>query len=172
MNHAAITDDGSNLPSPIKYLPHEAKAVAKQKKRLAKLDAKRPDWVKTPANDNQAWPLAQQLRREGNDVLLRVAERYRAIYDASLVDVPLIGTMPDDLYNVPKDQRVHNREDGSVGYKGERKVKSAIGMFDGDDGTYKTTPISEEVTLEMELLARRFHGSQPSQCHASGRVTI
>lgn len=30
------------------------------------------------ANDSTPWPLAVQLRREGNDALLHVAERYRA----------------------------------------------------------------------------------------------
>lgn len=147
--YRALVGDGSDLSSPIRYLPHEQRGIQMQKRRLAKLDAKRPNWMTPPVNDNQAWPLAQQLRKEGNDVLLRVAERYRAIYDAAQIEVPLMGTAIDDLYSVPKDQRIHNRADGSVGYKGERRVKSAVGRFEGDDGAYKATPIDDEVQQEL-----------------------
>ena len=101
-----------------------------------------------PANDNQSWPLAEQLRREGNEVLLFVAERYRRTYDAAHTEAPLIGTVIDDTYSV--DQRVHNREDGSVGYKGTRRVKSAIGLAEGDDGTYKVVAIDDDVRAEIE----------------------
>lgn len=105
-------------------------------------------FVSAPANDNQAWPLAEQLRRDGNEPLLTVAERYRAVYDASVTETTLIGTMPDPDMTV--DQRVHNRADGSVGYKGPRVVKGAVGRLDGDDGTYKAVPINDDVRAEIE----------------------
>lgn len=54
-----------------------------------------------PANDNQAWPLLQVLRKEGNDELVPVAERYRATHDRAMQE-PLAGTWHDDLYVVPK----------------------------------------------------------------------
>ncbi len=153
---APISSDGSDLPSRVEHAPSSAKAVALQKRRLAKLDAKRPAWTRCPANDNQAWPLAQWLRKDGSTELLRVAERYRAMYDASIIDVPLMGTLQDDLYNVPIEHRVHNREDGSVGYKGQRRVKSAIGQFDGDDGNYQIVAINDDVTQEMEATGKTF----------------
>lgn len=151
-----ISSDGSDIPSRVEHASSSDKAVAAQKRRLAKLDAKRPAWTKCPANDNQAWPLAQWLRKDGNEVLLKVAERYRAMYDVSMVDVPLIGTVPDDLYNVPIESRTHTREDGSVAYKGQRRVKSAVGQFEGDDGNYKVVPVSDDVTTEMAATGQIF----------------
>jgi len=145
-----LSGDGSDLPAPFIYAPGDKAGVMAQKKRLAKLDAKRPAWTTCPANDNQAWPLAQWLRKDGNEVLLKVAERYRAMYDASMVEAPLIGAMPDASMSAPLDQRVHNREDGSVGYKGVRKVKGAVARFDGDDGTSKIIPMDEGVRAEMQ----------------------
>lgn len=145
-----LSGDGSDLPSPIVHSPGDSEGVLAQKKRLAKLEAKRPAWITCPANDNQAWPLAQWLRKDGNDTLLKVAERYRAMYDASIVEVPLIGAMPDEGMAAPLDQRVHNREDGTVGYKGVRKVKGAIGRLDGDDGTSKVIPMDAAVRAEMQ----------------------
>lgn len=151
-----LSGDGSDLPSRIEYAPGDQAGVAVQKKRLAKLASKRPEWTKCPANDNQAWPLAQWLRKDGNEVLLRVAERYRAIYDAATTEALLIGTMPDDTYNVEVDQRVHNRADGSVAYKGQRKVKSAVGKFDGDDGNYKVAAVDDDVVQEMAASGQLF----------------
>lgn len=120
-NHLALSGDGSNLPSRITYRPHEEKAVRAQKRRLARLESRRPEWLTPPANDNQAWPLAQQLRKEGNDVLLRVAERYRAIYDAATADVQLMGTSlaGDDLYNL--DERSYAKDDGTIETRGVRR---------------------------------------------------
>jgi len=145
-----LSGDGSDLPAPFIYAPGDRAGVMAQKKRLAKLDAKRPAWTTCPANDNKAWPLAQWLRKDGNEVLLRVAERYRAMYDASIVEVPLIGAMPDENSSAPLDQRVHNREDGTVGYKGVRRVKGAIGRLDGDDGASKVVPMNETIRTAMQ----------------------
>jgi hypothetical protein len=36
---------------------------------------------KVPANDNQSWPLLAQLRKDGKEALVSIAERYRATYD-------------------------------------------------------------------------------------------
>lgn len=130
-SHLALSGDGSDLPSRITYRPHEEKAVRAQKRRLAKLESRRPVWLTPPANDNQAWPLAQQLRKEGNDVLLRVAERYRAIYDAATVDIQLMGTSlaGDDLYSVDRDTRV--KDDGTIEFKGARRLRLASERAEG-----------------------------------------
>lgn len=145
-----LSGDGSDLPSRVEYAPADRDGVATQKQRLAVLASKRPEWIKCPANDNQDWPLAQWLRKDGNEVLLRVAERYRAIYDAANTEALLIGTMPDDMYNVPVDRKVQNRADGSTGFGGPRRIKGAVGHFDGDDGTYKVVAIDEDVVSEMQ----------------------
>lgn len=149
-SYPLLSGDGSDLPSRIEYAPNDKAGVMAQKKRLAKLDAQRPAWIKCPANDNKDWPLAQWLRKDGNEVLLKVAQRYRAMYDASIVEVPLIGAMPDSDMAAPLDQRVHNREDGSVGYKGVRRVKGAIARTDGDDGTSNVVPINDKVRTAIQ----------------------
>lgn len=71
-----------------------------------------------PANDNQPWPLAAQLRREGNEVLLAVAERYRSVYDAATYEPQLVGREPDN--DMVLDVRQVTKTDGTVAYKGVR----------------------------------------------------
>lgn len=94
------------------------------------------------ANDNQAWPLAEQLRREGNDVLLKVARRYRRIYDAAHTEVPLIGTQQDETF-MPVEQRYHlNEATGEYKRKGARSAKSAMPV---SDGTSKVEPVTDAV---------------------------
>ena len=73
------------------------------------------------ANDNAPWPLASQLKREGNDVLLLVAERYRAVYDAASYEPQLVGREPDDMLVL--DARQVTKEDGTVTYKGVRSER-------------------------------------------------
>lgn len=141
--YRALVGDGSDLPSPIRYLPHEVSGVKIQKRRLAKLESKRPDWVSPPANDNQAWPLAHQLRKEGNDVLLAVAERYRAIYDAATANVQLMGTSlaGDDLYNLA--ERSYTQDDGTVVSLGVRKARPKK-----DEKTKGANPDKKPVTFK------------------------
>jgi hypothetical protein len=55
----------------------------------------------SPANDNQAWPLLKALRQDGNEALVRVAERYRALWDRAH-QVPMGTAQPNDLFVVPK----------------------------------------------------------------------
>lgn len=99
-----------------------------------------------PANDNQAWPLAQWLRKDGSTALLRVAERYRAMYDAATMETPLIGTMPDDVFAVEQRHSVSSKT-GRLKRDGPRRAKhtAIIG-----DGTFKVIPIDEDVRAEIE----------------------
>jgi len=51
--------------------------------------------------DNDNWPLAKVLRREGHEYLLSMAERYRDVHDRANMPVDLVGKDPaDDIYNV------------------------------------------------------------------------
>lgn len=131
LHHRAIAGDGSDLPSPLRATA--TPEVRRQLRRIAKLEAKRPEWLTPPANDNQAWPLAQQLRKEGNDTLLRVAERYRAIYDAATADIQLVGTSlsGDDVYQL--DRRTYVKDDGTVVSLGIRKARPKKGERKGAD---------------------------------------
>lgn len=98
------------------------------------------------ANDNQAWPLAQWLRKDGNEVLLSVAERYRAVYDAAHTETPLVGSMPDDTYAVEQRHSI-NSKTGKLKNDGPRRARhtEVVG-----DGTYKVIPIDDDVREQME----------------------
>lgn len=98
------------------------------------------------ANDNQAWPLAQWLRKDDNDVLLAVAERYRAVYDAAHTEVPIVGAMPDDTYAVEQKHSV-NRKTGVLKRNGPKRGKNAPLA---DDGSYKVIPLTDAVRAEID----------------------
>jgi hypothetical protein len=78
-----------------------------------------------PANDNQAWPLAQQLRKDGNEPLLGVAERYRTLFDSAHTSAPLIGTEQGNDF-MPLVQKVWDRPDGSTANKGVLTLKHHV----------------------------------------------
>ena len=98
------------------------------------------------ANDNKSWPLAEQLRREGNDVLLAVAERYRRTYDSAHTEAPLIGTQPDDFYSVEQRHSISSKT-GKLKNDGPKRARhtETIG-----DGNYKAVPIDDDVRDEIE----------------------
>ncbi|WMT90998.1 hypothetical protein [Pelagibacterium sp. H642] len=123
--HRALIGDGDDLPSPIRYLPHELPGIEKQKRRLAKMEAKRGDWDGTmcPANDNIGWPLAKALLAEKNHELLLVAIRYRQIERAATSGTQLMGLSPTaDLSIVHVSEA---EDDGSVSFEKVRRSKSA-----------------------------------------------
>lgn len=90
-----------------------------------------------PANDNQAWPLAQQLRKEGNDALLHVAERYRIIWDAAHQEVMLMGSGPSIEAQSLLQVESFNMETGKNKRHGIRRVKGAMPV---SDGNYQMVP--------------------------------
>ena len=96
------------------------------------------------ANDNQGWPLAEQLRREGNEVLLHVAERYRSIYNAAKFEPRLVGTMPDDFWS--PEQRHHVDELGKLSIKGAKGGKRAM---PANDGTFKAIAVTEDAWADL-----------------------
>src|SRR5690606_37868570 len=101
-------------------------AIHQHKSRLAKRFAKSRDWDGTADNDNALnWPLARALVREGNTDLLKVAIEYRRIYDTAKSEAVLGGKSPVRSEGMRLVQRIQQREDGSVEYKGVRKSESA-----------------------------------------------
>lgn len=51
------------------------------------------------ANDNQDWPLAKLLKTEGHDRHMRLAERYRELFEAANNPVELVGKdIADNIY--------------------------------------------------------------------------
>lgn len=81
------------------------------------------------ANDNVDWPLAKLLRAEGNDYLLRLAERYRDMWNAANMPCELVGRdLADNIYLM-----ADIREDESTGTrknKGVKKVKGKKARLD------------------------------------------
>ena len=81
------------------------------------------------ANDNQDWPLAKLLRAEGNDYLLRLAERYRDMYEAANRPCELRGKdMADNVY-LMADMRL-DESTGHLENKGPKKVKGKKARLD------------------------------------------
>jgi hypothetical protein len=120
-----IVGDGSDLPSPIRYQPHEVDGVNKQKRRLAKLEAKRAPWDGSmcPTNDNVGWPLAKALLAEKNLDLLLVAVRYRQIERSATSGYQLMGLSPTADLSIA---HVSEAEDsGDITYGRVRRSTSA-----------------------------------------------
>jgi hypothetical protein len=72
-------------------------------------------------NDNQAWPLAKVLRRDGQDYHLSLAERYRKIFDRAHAVVDLLGKDPaDDIFEL---RRVElDESSGKLKDKGPKRI--------------------------------------------------
>lgn len=98
-------------------------------------------------NDNQAWPLAEQLRRDGNEVLLRVAERYQHIYESAQYVPKTVGTIADDFWS-PEQHHAVNSKTGKIKNNGQKRSKTA-GSMPIDDGTYKVSAVTDEVAEEI-----------------------
>lgn len=95
-------------------------------------------------NDNQDWPLAELLRRDGNEALLRVAERYKYIYESAQYVPKTVGTVADDFWS--PEQRHGIGQDGVLRNKGAKSGKRDIPL---GDGTAKVAAISDEVAEQI-----------------------
>lgn len=81
------------------------------------------------ANDNKDWPLAKLLRAENNDYLLRLAERYRAMYGAANDPCDLIGRdIADNIY-LMADLRIDDSTGKTIN-KGLKKVTGKKARLD------------------------------------------
>lgn len=158
-SHArALNGDGSNLPARITYKPHEREAVHAQKVRLA-ARAKRGADYDGAANDNIAWPLATSLIREGNTELLKAAMAYRRIHDTAKSEAVLGGTSAPLGAGMSLDQRTHIKPNGSIAYKGARKVDYVEGQ-----ATMKVPPyVNDEDGIERNVvrIPRPWNGDRP-----------
>jgi hypothetical protein len=82
-----------------------------------------------PANDNQAWPLLQSLRKDGNASLVPVAERYRALWEKANLE-PLKGTDPEaDIFRIV--MKPANKADPDGRTKGVLVTSHAAGIRTG-----------------------------------------
>lgn len=94
---------------------------------------------KVPANDNQAWPLLAQLRRDGNEVLVPVAERYRTTFDRATMNGLQGVDVEGGLFNVV--QRPAVKSDPDMRTKGPLRVAHTAGQ---SHGGRKVIPINED----------------------------
>ncbi|RRI03940.1 hypothetical protein EH240_09580 [Mesorhizobium tamadayense] len=79
--------------------------------------------------DNQNWPLGKLLRAEGEDYLLKVAERYRDMHDAATAPHDLVGQdMADNVY-LMADLRL-DESTGDLTDKGVKKVAGRKARLD------------------------------------------
>ncbi|MDF2809519.1 MAG: hypothetical protein K0S56_550 [Microvirga sp.] len=74
----------------------EAKAIKKQKARIAARQSIGKAWDGKADNDNVNWPLVKALFAEGNHDLVKYAIRYRQIEASATSDAQLTGTTPTE----------------------------------------------------------------------------
>lgn len=123
--HAALSGEGENLASPIKYTAKERGGVHVQKRRLAARSKIGSDWDGTAANDNIAWPLATALIREGNMELLKAAMYYRKVHDTAKSEAKLGGTSVRIDDGMAIDRHSVLKADGKIAYRRVRQSTAA-----------------------------------------------
>lgn len=94
---------------------------------------------KVPKNDNQAWPLLAQLRRDGNEVLVPVAERYRQTFDRATMNGLQGVDVEGGLFNVV--QRPAVKSDPDMRTKGPLKLAHTAAQ---SHGGRKVIPMNED----------------------------
>lgn len=82
-----------------------------------------------PANDNQSWPLLAQLRKDGNDVLVPVAERYRQTYDRATMNGLQGVDAESNIFNVVQRPAVKSDPDNRT--KGPLRLAHTAGQSAG-----------------------------------------
>lgn len=139
--HAALSGEGENLASHIKYTAKERGGVHVQKRRLSARSKIGADWDGTAANDNIAWPLATALIREGNMELLKAAIAYRKLNDEANSSAMLGGTSPEIASGYKLDRTTWVRASGGIATK-VRKLESMDAP-----ATMRVSPFEDEDTL-------------------------
>jgi len=118
----------------------ERRTINKARRRITARQSIGKDWDGVAANDNMSWPLAKALLAEKNHDLLKWAIRYRQIEASATSGALLKGNSlsPDEMMAI--DQRTWIRPDGSIAYKGVRKLTAA--QFSDEPATQavRTTP--------------------------------
>lgn len=84
---------------------------------------------KVPKNDNQDWPLLAQLRRDGNDVLVAVAQRHRRTFDRTTMNGLQGVDVESNIFNVVQQPAV--KSDPDMRTKGPLRVAHTAGQSHG-----------------------------------------
>jgi hypothetical protein len=93
------------------------------------------------ANDNQAWPLLAQLRKDGNGALVPVVTRYRQLWQCAYAN-PLEGTDPErSIFNVV--QRSADKSDPDDRKKGTLLTSHSAGQDNGSKAIRETSDLAD-----------------------------
>lgn len=113
--------DGSDIPARQSYTAAEREAVHAEKRRLAARASYGKDWDGKADNDNQNWPLATALVREGNPELLKAAMAYRRIHGQAHCGALLGGNGVALRDGFALDRHTQIRPNGTIAYKHVRQ---------------------------------------------------
>lgn len=110
-------------------------------KRLAKRQIKGNP---SADNDNDAWPLREQLNRDGSTALLRVAERYRIIADAAEASFDLMGSGPSIEAQSLLQSKTFDMVTGKDKRHGIKRIAGAPVVTDGNFQVSKAAEPDDE----------------------------
>ena len=124
--HALLAGEGAGLPARQAYNDSEKPGVHAQKARIAaRTRHVKNDWDGAANDNEQSWPLATALLKEGNGDLLKYALAYRRIYDRAKSEAMLGASGARLDAGVALDRYTYLRPNGQVVYKHARKSVAA-----------------------------------------------
>ncbi|SMQ65934.1 hypothetical protein SAMN06295905_1353 [Devosia lucknowensis] len=99
------------------------------------------------ANDNDTWPLRDQLNRDRSTALLRVAERYRAISDSAEAQFEMMGSGPSLEAQSLLQSKTFNMATGKDKRHGIKRIAGAPVVSDGTFQSSKAAEPDDEANL-------------------------
>lgn len=115
------------------------------------------------ANDNQDWPLAKLLRTENNERLLKIAERYRDLWNAAHMPHDMVGRdLADNIYLM-----VRTDIDESTGHLIDKGIKKVTGKKARLDmpATRATKADPDKTKKRSKPIPRKWNGDWPLLHH-------
>lgn len=108
------------------------------------------------ANDNSDWPLGKLLRTERLEYQLRLAERYRDLYDLATAPLQLRGTVAADLYLVHHEDKAGRAKAVKVitGRKADVDLPPTRKILPGDGMKKLAAPVPKAWKGDWPLLAK------------------
>ena len=139
--HALLAGEGAGLPARQAYNDSERPGVHAQKARIAaRTRHVKNDWDGAANDNEQSWPLATALLKEGNGDLLKYAMAYRRIYDRAKSEAMLGASGARLDAGMSIDRLTYLRPNGEVVYNRPRKSTAA----EADIPAKRAVPVEEE----------------------------
>lgn len=115
------------------------------------------------ANDNIDWPLGKLLRAEGEDYLLKVAERYRDMWNAATAPNDLVGRdLADNIYIMSRTDL--DESTGTLVDKGAKKVTGKKARLD-IPATRAVMADPDKTKQRAKPIAKKWQGDWPLLHH-------